>query len=482
MAAVDLIIFGASGDLSARKLFPALFQLERLNLLEDDLRIAAVARTQQTLEDFLPVLKGKMSSYMGNDAPTEEEWASFTQRFSYVSVNFSEPEQYGELRDWLDDERVSLFYFATPPSLFAPICEHLSATNCLAGDCRIVVEKPIGENLESSVKVNETLAKYFDEKAIYRIDHYLGKETVQNLLVLRFANSFINSQWDNTCIDHVQITVGEMVGIEGRWSYYDKVGQLRDMVQNHLMQLMCLVAMEPPNSLEAESIRDEKVKIVRALRRIDAQSVTEKVVRGQYINGWIRGTAVPGYLDEDGCEMDSSDTETYIAIKAHIDNWRWSGVPFYLRTGKRLPEKVTEIVIQYKSLPHNIFGTGANIPNKLVIRLQPNEGIELSMVSKKQSLKERMSLQSHLLDLDFREGSDLDRIPDAYERLFLDAIQGDQSLFVGREEIEESWRWCDQLIAACKEQQVPALPYQAGSWGPAKAEVLIEKDFRSWHV
>ena len=482
MAAVDLIIFGASGDLSARKLFPALFQLERLNLLEDDLRIAAVARTQQSLEDFLPVLKGKMSSYMGNDAPTEEEWASFTQRFSYVSVNFSEPDQYGELRDWLDDERVSLFYFATPPSLFAPICEHLSATNCLAGDCRIVVEKPIGENLESSVKVNETLAKYFDEKAIYRIDHYLGKETVQNLLVLRFANSFINSQWDNTCIDHVQITVGEMVGIEGRWSYYDKVGQLRDMVQNHLMQLMCLVAMEPPNSLEAESIRDEKVKIVRALRRIDAQSVTEKVVRGQYINGWIRGTAVPGYLDEDGCEMDSSDTETYIAIKAHIDNWRWSGVPFYLRTGKRLPEKVTEIVIQYKSLPHNIFGTGANIPNKLVIRLQPNEGIELSMVSKKQSLKERMSLQSHLLDLDFREGSDLDRIPDAYERLFLDAIQGDQSLFVGREEIEESWRWCDQLIAACKEQQVPALPYQAGSWGPAKAEVLIEKDFRSWHV
>lgn len=482
MAAVDLIIFGASGDLSARKLFPALFQLERLNLLQDDLRIAAVARTQQALEDFLPVLRVKMSSYMGNEAPSEEEWANFTQRFSYVAVNFSEPDQYGELRNWLDDERVSLFYFATPPSLFAPICEHLSTTNCLAGDCRIVVEKPIGESLNSSIKVNETLSQYFDEKAIYRIDHYLGKETVQNLLVLRFANSFINSQWDNTCIDHVQITVGEMVGIEGRWSYYDNVGQLRDMVQNHLMQLMCLVAMEPPNSLKAESIRDEKVKIVRALRRIDSQSVNEKVVRGQYINGWIRGTAVPGYLDEDGGQMESSDTETYIAIKAHIDNWRWSGVPFYLRTGKRLPEKVTEIVIQYKSLPHNIFGEDANIPNKLVIRLQPNEGIELSMVSKKQSLKERMSLQSHLLDLDFREGSELDRIPDAYERLFLDAISGDQSLFVGRDEIEESWRWVDQLIEACKEQKVPALPYQAGSWGPAKAEVLIEKDFRSWHV
>ena len=482
MAAVDLIIFGASGDLSARKLFPALFQLERLNLLEADLRIAAVARTQQTLDDFLPVLKEKMSSYMGDYAPSDEEWGSFITRFSYVSVNFSEPEQYGGLRAWLDDDRTSLFYFATPPSLFAPICEHLSDTHCLSGDCRIVVEKPIGENLASSIKVNETLAKYFDEKSIYRIDHYLGKETVQNLLVLRFANSFINSQWDNTCIDHVQITVGEMVGIEGRWSYYDKVGQLRDMVQNHLMQLMCLVAMEPPNSLSAESIRDEKVKIVRALRRIDSQSVNEKVVRGQYINGWVRGTAVPGYLDEDGCEMDSSNTETFVAIKAHIDNWRWSGVPFYLRTGKRLPEKVTEIVIQYKNLPHNIFGEGTTTPNKLVIRLEPNEGIELSMVSKKQSLKQRMSLQSHLLDLDFREGSDLDRIPDAYERLFLDAIQGDQSLFVGRDEIEESWRWCDGLIAACEDQALPALPYQAGSWGPAKAEVLIEKDFRSWHV
>lgn len=482
MAALDLIIFGASGDLSARKLFPALFQLERLNLLGDDLRIAAVARTQQSIDEFSPTLRDKMSSYMGKDSPSDDEWTSFTSRFSYLSVNFSEPDQYGKLREWLDDDRISLFYFATPPSLFAPICEHLSNTNCLAGDCRIVVEKPIGEDLQSSINVNETLAEYFDETSIYRIDHYLGKETVQNLLALRFANSFINSQWDNTCIDHIQITVGEMIGIEGRWSYYDKVGQLRDMVQNHLMQLMCLVAMEPPNSLRADSIRDEKVKIVRALRRIDEQSVSEKVVRGQYVNGWIRGTAVPGYLDEAGSEMDESDTETFIAIKAHIDNWRWSGVPFYLRTGKRLHEKVTEIVIQYKNLPHNIFGEGANIPNKLVIRLQPNEGIELSMVAKKQSLKERMSLQSHLLDLDFREGSDLERIPDAYERLFLDAIQGDQSLFVGREEIEESWRWCDQLIEACKHQNVPALPYHAGSWGPAKAEVLIEKDFRSWHA
>ena len=481
--AVDLIIFGASGDLSARKLFPALLQLERLNLLEADLRIAAVARREQSLDDFLPLLKEKMSSYMGSDAPTDSEWQSFTARFSYVTVNFSEPDQYGELRNWLDDDRTSLFYFATPPSLFAPICEHLSTTNCLAGDCRIVVEKPIGENLESSIKVNETLAQYFDEESIYRIDHYLGKETVQNLLVLRFANRFINSQWDQSCIDHIQITVAEKVGIEGRWAYYDGVGQLRDMVQNHLMQLLCLVAMEPPNSLEAESIRDEKVKIVKALRPIDASSVKDHVVRGQYSKGVIDGEPVPGYFDEEGCEAQGSDTETFVAIKAHVDNWRWSGVPFYLRTGKRMPDKVTEIIIQYKALPHHIFGEGESAePNRLIIRLQPNEGIEMTMVSKRQSLRDKLSLQTHTLNFDFREDGDIDRIPDAYERLFLDAINGDPSLFVGREEIEESWRWCDQLISACEECDVKVNAYQAGSWGPSKSELLIDRDGRSWNV
>jgi glucose-6-phosphate 1-dehydrogenase len=240
--------------------------------------------------------------------------------------------------------------------------------------------------------------------------------------------------------------------------------------------------MEPPNSLEADSIRDEKVKIVKALRRIDAASVTEHVVRGQYSRGWSNGNAVPGYLEEEGSVQTDSDTETFVAIKAHVDNWRWAGVPFYLRTGKRMADKVTEIIIQYKELPHNIFGGGANIPNRLIIRLQPNEGIEMTMVSKRQSLKDKLSLQTHTLNLDFREGADSDRIPDAYERLFLDAINGDQSLFVGREEIEESWRWCDGLLAACADQGVSVKPYHAGSWGPAKAEILIEKDGRSWHV
>ena len=273
------------------------------------------------------------------------------------------------------------------------------------------------------------------------------------------------------------------MGIEGRWAYYDGVGQLRDMVQNHLMQLLCLVAMEPPNSLEAESIRDEKVKIVKALRPIDASSVKDHVVRGQYSQGVIDGESVPGYFDEEGCEAQGSDTETFVAIKAYVDNWRWSGVPFYLRTGKRMPDKVTEIIIQYKALPHHIFGEGESAePNRLIIRLQPNEGIEMTMVSKRQSLRDKLSLQTHTLNFDFREDGEIDRIPDAYERLFLDAINGDPSLFVGREEIEESWRWCDQLISACEQCGVKVNAYQAGSWGPSKSELLIDRDGRSWNV
>ena len=279
----------------------------------------------------------------------------------------------------------------------------------------------------------------------------------------------------------VQITVAETVGIEGRWSYYDQVGQLRDMVQNHLMQLLCLVAMEPPNSMTAEGIRDEKVKILRALRIIDSTNVAEHAVRGQYTAGWYRGEAVPGYLEEKECKLERSDTETFVAIKAHVDNWRWAGVPFYLRTGKRMPGKITEIVITYKSLPHNIFSSGNNIPNRLVIRLQPNEGIEMQMVSKLHSLKNKMALVKQNLNLDFLGTSGNDRIPDAYERLFLDVIKGDQSLFVGREEVEESWRWCDALIRAWHEQAVEVKGYHAGSWGPTKAELLIERDGRSWH-
>ena len=482
MSGVDLIIFGATGDLSARKLFPALFQLDAAGLLLDDLRIIAVGRQEQTTEAFHHELLARMSSAK-RQSISDTAWQQFAQRLTYMSADFSAPSAFSGLQAELSESRTSLFYLATPPSLFATICEQLSADGCLAGSCRIVLEKPIGESLDTSREVNETLAQFFDEQDIYRIDHYLGKETVQNLLVLRFANRFINSQWDQSCIDHIQITVAEKVGIEGRWAYYDGVGQLRDMVQNHLMQLLCLVAMEPPNSLEAESIRDEKVKIVKALRPIDALSVKDHVVRGQYSQGVIDGESVPGYFDEEGCEAQGSDTETFVAIKAHVDNWRWSGVPFYLRTGKRMPDKVTEIIIQYKALPHHIFGEGESAePNRLIIRLQPNEGIEMTMVSKRQSLRDKLSLQTHTLNFDFREDGEIDRIPDAYERLFLDAINGDPSLFVGREEIEESWRWCDQLISACEQCGVKVNAYQAGSWGPSKSELLIDRDGRNWNV
>ena len=482
MSGVDLIIFGATGDLSARKLFPALFQLDAAGLLPDDLRIIAVGRQVQTTEAFHNELLARMSSAK-RQSISDTAWQQFAQRLTYMSADFSAPSAFSGLQAELSESRTSLFYLATPPSLFATICEQLSADGCLAGSCRIVLEKPIGESLDTSREVNETLAQFFDEQDIYRIDHYLGKETVQNLLVLRFANRFINSQWDQSCIDHIQITVAEKVGIEGRWAYYDGVGQLRDMVQNHLMQLLCLVAMEPPNSLEAESIRDEKVKIVKALRPIDALSVKDHVVRGQYSQGVIDGESVPGYFDEEGCEAQGSDTETFVAIKAHVDNWRWSGVPFYLRTGKRMPDKVTEIIIQYKALPHHIFGEGESAePNRLIIRLQPNEGIEMTMVSKRQSLRDKLSLQTHTLNFDFREDGEIDRIPDAYERLFLDAINGDPSLFVGREEIEESWRWCDQLISACEQCGVKVNAYQAGSWGPSKSELLIDRDGRNWNV
>ena len=482
MSGVDLIIFGATGDLSARKLFPALFQLDAAGLLPDDLRIIAVARQEQTTEAFHHELLAKMGSAK-RQSINDTAWQQFARRLTYHPADFSTPSAFSGLQAELSESRTSLFYLATPPSLFATICEQLSADGCLAGSCRIVLEKPIGESLDTSREVNETLAQFFDEQDIYRIDHYLGKETVQNLLVLRFANRFINSQWDQSCIDHIQITVAEKVGIEGRWAYYDGVGQLRDMVQNHLMQLLCLVAMEPPNSLEAESIRDEKVKIVKALRPIDASSVKDHVVRGQYSQGVIDGESVPGYFDEEGCEAQGSDTETFVAIKAHVDNWRWSGVPFYLRTGKRMPDKVTEIIIQYKALPHHIFGEGESAePNRLIIRLQPNEGIEMTMVSKRQSLRDKLSLQTHTLNFDFREDGEIDRIPDAYERLFLDAINGDPSLFVGREEIEESWRWCDQLISACEQCGVKVNAYQAGSWGPSKSELLIDRDGRNWNV
>ncbi len=478
----DLVIFGARGDLSKRKLFPALFELDRAGLLTDSVRIAGVARQDMDSVIFIEQMHEELKSGAKEGQWDESAWKRFSRRLHYIKVDFAQKKEFAALNEWAIEKRTIIYYLATPPSLYGSICKHLHDANCVNSVSRIVLEKPIGDDLESSRSVNDTVGQYFTERNIYRIDHYLGKETVQNLLALRFANRMINSQWDNSCIDHVQITAAETVGIEGRWSYYDKVGQLRDMVQNHLLQLLCMVAMEPPSSLQADEIRGEKVKLLRALRPIGEDKVEEHAVRGKYSAGWISGSPVVGYMQEDGCESDSSNNETYVALKVHIDNWRWAGVPFYLRTGKRMQDKVTQVVIVYKDNPHSLFPeTDGEANNKLVIRLQPNEGIQLEMVSKKQSLKERLSTEKRTLNLDFFDSSGDSRIADAYERLLLEVMKGDQWLFVSRDEIDASWRWCDRLLASWRGKKMPTKSYSAGSWGPSKAEILIENDGRSWY-
>ena len=479
---IDLVLFGAKGDLSERKLFPALYQLDRAGLLGDSVRVAGLARQDISSKEFIAEVEVNLKKHIPESDWDAATWRKFSRRLSYMKVDFSQKKDFLTLKEWLVAKRTAIYYLATPPSLYGSICNHLDSAGCVDTLARIVLEKPIGKDLESSRAVNATVGEYFDERNIYRIDHYLGKETVQNLLALRFANRMINSQWDNTCVDNVQITVAETVGIEGRWGYYDNVGQLRDMIQNHLLQLLCMVAMEPPNSLQADEIRAEKVKILRALKPIDSENVLEQSVRGQYSAGWIAGEPVVGYKEEEGSQDSSNDTETFVALKAYIDNWRWAGVPFYLRTGKRMQDKVTQVVITYKEIPHAIFpDKGGDAQNRLIIRLQPNEGIELEMFSKKQSLKERLSLEKRTLNLDFFDSSGESRIADAYERLFLEVIKGDQWLFVSRDEIEASWRWCDQLLDSWAEKNVGTKTYSAGTWGPSKADMLMEKDQRSWY-
>ena len=479
---IDLVIFGSQGDLAKRKLLPALYRLDKAGLLPDNARIASVARHEISTSIYLSQVQENLQQVIPKKEWEYKVWTKFKRRLCYVKVDFSQKKQFNHISDWMEENRKVIFYLATPPSLYESICKHMASAGCVSENTRIVLEKPIGHDLRSSKQVNDAVGQYFSEKNIFRIDHYLGKETVQNLLALRFANRIINSQWDNKCIDHIQITAAETVGIEGRWSYYDKVGQLRDMFQNHLLQLLCMVAMEPPNSLKAEEIRAEKIKLLRALRPIGSDKVDDYVVRGQYTNGWIGGKPVFGYLEEEGADNSNSNNETFVAIKVEIDNWRWAGVPFYMRTGKRLNAKHTEIIIAYKETSHSIIADKPlDSSNKLVIRLQPNEGIELEMISKKQSLKQRLSTEKRVLNLDFHDSDSEKRVVDAYERLFLELIKGDQWLFVSREEIETSWDWCDQIIDAWNKNKSPTRLYSAGSGGPAKAEVLIESDGRSWH-
>ncbi|WP_431687667.1 glucose-6-phosphate dehydrogenase [Hahella sp. NBU794] len=479
----DLALFGALGDLAQRKLFPALFQLERAKLLHPQTRILALARQEVDEESFKAQTLERFKALLPKNDLEEAALKRFFDKVRFQQLDFGDAEGYRSINQWRGDSEVPLIvYMATPPAIYGMIGENLKSADCVQPSTRVVVEKPIGHNLESSFEINDRLAEFFDESQLYRIDHYLGKETVQNLIALRFANNLFATQWNQRYISHVEITVAEKVGIEGRWGYFDKAGQLRDMVQNHLLQLLCLIAMDPPSDLSAGSIRDEKVKVLKALKPITPDLMETHMVRGQYTAGNIDGKPVPGYLDEEGSNEGSS-TESFVAIKAEICNWRWAGVPFYMRTGKRMPQKLSEIIIHFKPAPHYIFDPDQKhlANNKLIIRLQPDEGISLQVLTKDQGLDKGMRLRQGPLQLSFSEAFNTGRVPDAYERLLWEVIKGNQYLFVRRDEVEYAWRWIDQVIEGWAELGLPPKKYPAGSWGPVASIAMITRDGRSWY-
>ncbi|WP_313304721.1 glucose-6-phosphate dehydrogenase [Stutzerimonas balearica] len=476
-----LALFGALGDLALRKLFPALYQLDRAGLLPDDTRVLALARESGDPAVHLATVAEHLRRHVAERDLDEAVLQRLLARLDYLSMDFRRAEDFAALADKAGHAERIVAFFATPASVYGAICAGLAEAG-LAERTRVVLEKPIGHDLESSREVNDAVARFFPEDRTYRIDHYLGKDTVQNLIALRFANSLFETQWNQNHISHVEITVAETVGIEGRWGYFDQAGQLRDMVQNHLLQLLCLIAMDPPSDLSADSIRDEKVKVLKALAPIAPEQLGQQLVRGQYVGGSILGRHVPGYLEEENSNT-QSDTETFVALRAEICNWRWAGVPFYLRTGKRMPQKLSQIVIHFKAPPHYIFAPEQRqlIGNKLIIRLQPQEGISLLVMTKDQGLDKGMQLRSGPLQLNFSETYKSPRIPDAYERLLLEVMKGNQNLFVRKDEIEYAWKWCDQLIDGWQRVGAPPKPYAAGSWGPAASIALISRDGRSWY-
>ena len=476
-----LALFGALGDLALRKLFPALYQLDRAGLLPIETRLLALARESGEAASHLVMIEEHLRRHVGERDLDEAVLQRFIARLDYLSMDFRRAEDFAALADKAGNADSIVAFFATPASVYGAICAGLAEAG-LAERTRVVLEKPIGHDLESSREVNDAVARFFPEDRTYRIDHYLGKDTVQNLIALRFANSLFETQWNQNHISHVEITVAETVGIEGRWGYFDQAGQLRDMIQNHLLQLLCLIAMDPPSDLSADSIRDEKVKVLKALAPIAPEHLGQQLVRGQYVAGSILGRHVPGYLEEENSNT-QSDTETFVALRAEICNWRWAGVPFYLRTGKRMPQKLSQIVIHFKAPPHYIFAPEQRqlIGNKLIIRLQPQEGISLLVMTKDQGLDKGMQLRSGPLQLNFSETYKSPRIPDAYERLLLEVMKGNQNLFVRKDEIEYAWKWCDQLIDGWQRVGAPPKPYAAGSWGPAASIALISRDGRSWY-
>ncbi len=473
-----LLLFGATGDLSRRMLLPSLYALHADNLIDKNLRIFGTARSAHSDEEFREFARTALCEFLPDDRKAEGMIDAFLQRLHYQALDASKPEGFGGLAAKIGDISGGLSIFlSTAPSLFEPTIKGLHNAGLAGDNVRIGLEKPLGSDLASSAHINDAVNAVFPEARTFRIDHYLGKETVQNLMALRFANMLFEPLWNANAIEHVQITISETVGLEGRAEFYNGTGALRDMVQNHMLQLLALTAMEPPANLDATAIRDEKVKVLRALRPVSAADV----VTGQYGEGAVKGAPVAGYDADLG---KPSDTETFVAIKAFVDNWRWQGVPFYLRTGKRLAERRSEIVIQFKPVPHNVFKDrgGRLHSNTLIIRLQPEEYVRLLVMAKEPGLdRGGMTLQEVPLDLSLTAAFAGTRRRIAYERLLLDLIEGDQTLFVRRDEVEAQWKWVDAIRDIWALHGLKPKNYGSGSWGPNAAIALAERDGVSWH-
>ncbi len=481
----DYVVFGATGDLTLRKLLPALYYRFRDGVVPDGARIIGAARSELDDAAFRERAAEALATHVAKADHDKKLVTRFLELLHYARGDSTKPGGLEALGAILGQqpERIRVFYMATSPDLYGPTCRNLQEAGLVTDRSRVVLEKPIGHDLASAKEINDVVGQVFTEPQIFRIDHYLGKETVQNLLALRFANTVFERLWNTDVIDHVQITVGETVGVESRGDYYDRSGALRDMVQNHLLQLLCLLAMEPPLNLGADAVRDEKLKVLRALKPIPLHEVGTVTVRGQYTQGAVNGKAVQGYLADlsEGGANRASKTETFVALKAEIQNWRWANVPFYLRSGKRLPQKMSEIVVQFRSSPFNVFGreTGEMSPNKLIIRLQPEEGMKLELMTKSPE-PGGLYLSPTQLNISF-EKAFATRYPDAYERLLMDSVRGNPTLFMRRDEVEAAWSWVEPIIDAWEETRETPRLYPAGSWGPTSAIALIERDGRTWH-
>ena len=480
-----IVLFGGSGDLSLRMLFPSLYYLRHDGLLPMRLRILAVDRSIPETADFRKQLRQRLHTRIVVDHFSESSCAGLLGQVQSLRLNINNRADFADLKTALKghDTQDILYFLAIPPSLYDPVCRHLHEAGLINEHARLVLEKPIGYDLISSRLINDAVGRVFAEDAIYRIDHYLGKETVQNLLALRFANFLLEPLWNRNGIDHIQITIAETVGVEGRWAFYNDTGALRDMVQNHMLQLLCLVAMEPPGDMSADAVRDEKVKVLQALRPIQRDTIKSHTVRGQYAAGAINGQPVCGYGDEASGEH--SHCETFVAIRCALDNWRWAGVPFYLRTGKRMAQRYTEVFIQFRDVPHSIYSgmTPSEIKaNQLIIRLQPEEQISLLMMNKVPGLTtDGIHLHPLPLNLSDSGACEKQRQRIAYERLLLDAIGGNKTLFVRRDEVEAAWGWIDGIIANWEGAHMPPQSYAAGTFGPSSAFALTERHGHSWH-